>query len=147
MLQNFYLSSILSDFQLKLLGLIQCLNERAKGALQMRNWRDKQCEPIITLQYSYIVALFGCSNSTVVKALDKLCELKLIEQVSNRFGECNKYRYNEKVYKSLVNKEKNKKRVLFTGRTKQRKEVTAEKILDYMAGKAITKAEKPNKRL
>lgn len=53
MTQNFLLSGTLTDFQLKLLDLIQHLYQEAKGANRIAS-RNK--EPVITLQYADIIA-------------------------------------------------------------------------------------------
>ena len=78
MTQNFLLSGTLTDFQLKLLDLIQHLYQEAKGANRIAS-RNK--EPVITLQYADIIALFSCSPSTIKTALDRLYELGLIDEV------------------------------------------------------------------
>ena len=140
MTSNFLLSDILTDFQLKLLELIQYLRESLKGAEQKNLHRSR--EPILTLQYGYIVSLFECSHSTVKIALDKLAELELIKPISNNFGECATYQYNPSAYTSLIKNAKIRNCILITGRSKQRKEVTANEILKYMTGKAIIKANK-----
>lgn len=140
MTSNFLLCDILTDYQLKLLELIQYLRENLKGAKQNNLHRHK--EPIITLQYGYIVALFKCSHSTIKIALDRLVELELIKPISNNFGECATYQYNPSIYISLIKKAKKRNCALITGRVKQRNEVTSETILKYMTGKAIIKANK-----
>lgn len=140
----FYLCNILTDFQLKLLDLIQCLREDIKKAELKNPHRDN--EPILTLQYSYIVSLFECSHATVKIALARMEELELITQVTKKYNQCTTYRYNPSVYASLVRQEKRRKCTLTTGRKKQREEVTASKVVRYMKGKAITKAEKLRKK-
>lgn len=139
MTNNFLLSETLTDFQLKLLDLIQYLREELKGAQQAAH---KRGEPIITLQYGYIVALFSCSHSTVKSALDSLCEIGLLIPVSNNFGECATYQYNPNKYRSLVKTAKKRNCTLITGRNKQRRTVSAETVIKYMTGKAIAKANK-----
>ncbi len=137
---NFYLCNILTDFQLKLLDLIQCLRKSIKDAESASPYRDE--EPILTLQYSYIVSLFKCSHTSIKTALDRMEELGLITQATKKYNQCATYRYNPSVYISLVRQEKRCKCTLTTGRKKQQKEVTASKVVRYMKGKAITKAEK-----
>lgn len=139
MTTNFLLSGTLTDFQLKLLDLIQYLRNDLKGAQQAAH---KDVEPIITLQYGYIVALFSCSHSTVKSALDRLCEIGLLTPVSNNFGECATYQYNPNKYRSLIREEKKRNCTLITGRNKQRRTVSAETVIKYMTGKAISKANK-----
>lgn len=139
MTTNFLLSEILTDLQLKLLDLIQYLREELKGAQQAAH---KSGEPIITLQYGYIVALFSCSHSTVKSALDCLCGIGLLTPVSNNFGECATYQYNPNKYRSLIREEKQRNCTLITGRNKQRRTVSAETVIKYMTGKAISKANK-----
>lgn len=140
MASNFLLSDILTDFQLKLLELIQYLRENLKGAEQKNLHRNN--EPILTLQYSYIVSLLNCSNKSVSDGLQKLCEVELLKRISNEYGECATYQYNPSVHTSLIRKAKERNCILITGRNKQRKEVAADKVLKYMTGKAIVKAAK-----
>lgn len=139
MTNNFSLNRILTDFQLKLLDLIQYLREELKGAQQATN---KGGEPIITLPYGYIVALFSCSYSTVKSALDRLYSIGLLTPVSNNFGECATYQYNPNKYRSLIREEKQRNCTLITGRNKQSRTVSAETVIKYMTGKAIAKANK-----
>ena len=139
MTSNYLLTGTLSDFQLKLLDLIQSLREELKGAQQAAH---KSGEPIITLQYGYIVALFSCSHSTVKSALDRLASIGLLTPVSNNFGECATYQYNPNKYRSLVKAAKKRNCTLITGRNKQRGTVSAETVIKYMTGKAIAKANK-----
>lgn len=145
MTQNFLLSGTLTDFQLKLLDLIQYLHQVTKGANRITS-RNK--EPAITLQYAYIVALFGrCSNSSIKTALDRLYELRLIDEVEKNYNQCATYRYNPNVYRSLVRKAKARQCMLLSGRPKkgtprQAREVKAETVLKYMTGKAIAKETK-----
>lgn len=140
MTANFLLCEKLTDFQLKLLDLIQYLRENLKGAEQ-KNLRQNR-EPIITLQYSYIVSVLSCSHKSVSEGLQKLCELELLKRVSNEYGECTTYQYNPNVYNSLIRKAKARNCSLITGRNKQRKEVTADEVIKFMTGKAIMKATK-----
>ena len=144
MTQNFLLSGTLTDFQLKLLDLIQHLYQEAKGANRIAS-RNK--EPVITLQYADIIALFSCSPSTIKTALDRLYELGLIDEVEKDYSQCATYRYNPNVYRSLMRKAKARKCTLLSGRPKkgtprQAREVEAETVLKYMTGKAIIKAAK-----
>lgn len=139
MTSNYLLTGILTDFQLKLLDLIQSLREELKGAQQATN---KGGEPLITLQYSYIVALFKCSHSTVKNALEALYKIELLDLVSNIYGECATYQYNPNAYRSLVKTAKKRNCTLITGRNKQRRTVSAETVIKYMTGKAIAKANK-----
>jgi hypothetical protein len=144
MIQNFLLSGTLTDFQLKLLDLIQHLHQATKEANRITS-RNK--EPAITLQYANIVALFRCSPCTIKTALDRLYALRLIDEVEKNYSECATYRYNPSVYRSLVLKAKARKCTLLSGRPKkgtprQAREVEAETVLKYMTGKAIIKAAK-----
>lgn len=144
MIQNFLLSGTLTDFQLKLLDLIQHLHQATKEANRITS-RNK--EPAITLQYANIVALFRCSPCTIKTALDRLYELRLIDEVEKNYSECATYRYNPNVYRSLIRKAKARKCTLFSGRPqkgtpRQAREVEAETVLKYMTGKAIIKAAK-----
>lgn len=144
MIQNFLLSGTLTDFQLKLLDLIQHLHQATKEANRITS-RNK--EPAITLQYANIVALFRCSPCTIKTALDRLYELRLIDEVEKNYSECATYRYNPNVYRSLIRKAKARKCTLFSGRPKkgtprQAREVEAETVLKYMTEKAIIKAAK-----
>lgn len=127
----------LTDFQLRVLRLIQRLSYDIK-----KQSDNKHEEPTITLPYSYIVALLKCSHSSVKKALDRLCEYDILEQISNNFGECATYRYNPTVYKSLIREAKKEMTTLITGRNKQKNEVTASTVLKYVTGKAIVKGRK-----
>lgn len=136
---NFLLFSVLTDYQLKLLELIQYLHERAKSA---QHGINGNAEPIITLQYTYITALLNCSPSTITAALDKLYALGLIDGVTAFRGECNTYRYNPDAYTALIEKAKKRTCTLISGRQKQRREVPAQEILNYMTGKAAVKARK-----
>lgn len=138
MITNFLLCDILTDFQLKLLDLIQYLRDNLKGAEQ-KNLRQNG-EPVITLQYGYIVSMLSCSHKSVSDGLQRLCEIELITRVSNEYGECATYQYNPSVYDSLIRQAKERSCTLITGRKKQRKEVTAKEVLKYMTGKAIVKA-------
>ncbi len=144
MIQNFLLSGTLTDFQLKLLDLIQHLHQATKEANRITS-RNK--EPAITLQYANIVALFRCSPCTIKTALDRLYALRLIDEVEKNYSECATYRYNPSVYRSLVLRAKARKCTLLSGRPKkgtprQAREVEAETVLKYMTGKAIIKAAK-----
>lgn len=144
MIQNFLLSGTLTDFQLKLLDLIQHLHQATKEANRITS-RNK--EPAITLQYANIVALFRCSPCTIKTALDRLYELRLIDEVEKNYSQCATYRYNPNVYRSLIRKAKVRKCTLVSGRPKKgtprlAREVEAETVLKYMTGKAIIKAAK-----
>lgn len=144
MTQNFLLSGELTDFQLKLLDLIQYLHKEAAGANRTVH-RNK--ESVITLQYAYIVALLGGSHSSIKTALDRLSELGLIDEVEKNYNQCATYRYNPSVYRSLIRKAKTRKCTLFSGRPKkgtprQKREVKAETVMKYMTGKAIVKEAK-----
>ncbi len=138
MYPNFLLSGILTDFQLKLLELIQYLRDYLKGAEQKNSHHSS--EPIITLQYSYIVSILHCSHKSVSDGLQKLCDIKLLERISNDYGHCATYRYNPSVYDSLIKKAKERNCTLITGRIKQHREVATGDVLKYMIGKAIKKA-------
>lgn len=140
MASNFLLSDILTDFQLKLLELIQYLRDNLRGAEQKNLHQNS--EPILTLQYGYIVSVLNCSHKSVSDGLQRLCEVELLKRISNEYGECATYQYNSSVYTSLIRKAKERNCTLITGRNKQRKEITADKVLKYMTGKAIVKASK-----
>lgn len=140
MASNFLLCDILTDFQLKLLDLIQYLRDNLKGAEQKNLHQNS--EPIITLQYSYIVSVLNCSHNSVSDGLQRLCDIELLKRISNKYGECATYQYNPNVYNSLIRQARARYCVLITGRKKQRKEVTADTVLKYMTGKAIVKANK-----
>lgn len=139
MIDNFLLCEELTNYQLKLLSLIQYLRKELRGAKQTAH---KNGEPLITLQYGYIIALFGGSNSTVKRALDNLYSIGLITQINSKYGECSTYQYNPSIYKSLIKKVKKRNCTLITGRQKQHREVSAETVLKYMTGKAIAKTKK-----
>lgn len=139
---NFLLSEILTDFQLKLLGLIQYLREQLKGAQRAAH---KSGEPIITLQYGYIVSVLNCSHTSVSDGIEQLVKLEILTRTSNKYGECATYQYNPTKYRSLVAKAKKRNCTLITGRVKQRRTVSAETVLNYMTGKAIVKANKPKR--
>lgn len=144
MIQNFLLSGTLTDFQLKLLDLIQHLHQATKEANRITS-RNK--EPAITLQYANIVALFRCSPCTIKTALDRLYELRLIDEVEKNYSQCATYRYNPIVYRSLIRKAKARNCTLVSGRPKkgtprQKREVKAETVMKYMTGKAIVKEAK-----
>lgn len=141
---NFLLCDTLTDFQLKLLELIQYLRENLKRAGQKN--LNRNGEPIITLQYSYIVSVLKCSHKSVSDGLQRLCDIELLKRVSNELGECATYQYNPSVYTSLIRKAKKRNCVLTTGRNKQSKELTADEVLKYMTGKAIVKASKRRKK-
>lgn len=140
MATNFLLCDILTDFQLKLLELIQYLSEQLKGAQQYTATQNR--EPILTLQYSYIVSMLCCSHKSVSDGLQSLCDIKLLKRISNDYGQCATYQYNPTVYKSLIKQAKLRNCVLISGRNKQRREVTADTVLKHMTGKAIVKASK-----
>lgn len=140
MTSNFLLCDTLTDFQLKLLDLIQYLRDNLRGAEQKNLHQNS--EPILTLQYGYIVSVLNCSHKSVSDGLQRLCDIELLKRISNEYGECAIYQYNPSAYTSLIRKAKTRNCTLITGRSKQRKEVTANEILKYMTGKAITKASK-----
>ena len=144
MTTNFLLSGTLTDFQIKLLDLIQYLHQEAEKANKVHHRIEK---PVITLQYAYIAALFKCSHTTITNALDRLYEVKLIDEVTKNYNQCTTYRYNPNVYHSLLQIAKARYCTLVCGRPKkgtprQKKEVKAETVIKYMTGKAITKANK-----
>lgn len=139
MIDNFLLTEILTDFQLKLLGFIQYLREQLKGAYQAAH---KSGEPTITLQYGYIVGVLNCSHTSVSEGIEQLVKLGILTRISNEYGECATYQYNPNKYRSLVREQKKRNCFLITGRNKQRRTVSAETVLKYMTGKAITKASK-----
>lgn len=139
MTTNFLLTGILTDFQLKLLDFIQSCRKNVKDKY-VHTHNDGA--PIITLQYRYIVALFNCSPSSIKTALDRLCDIGLLTQVSNHFGECATFQYNPKKYQSLIKEAKQRKCILVTGRNKQQREATVETVLKFMTGKAVKKADK-----
>lgn len=124
MIQNFLLSGTLTDFQLKLLDLIQHLHQATKEANRITS-RNK--EPAITLQYANIVALFRCSPCTIKTALDRLYALRLIDEVEKNYSECATYRYNPNVYRSLIRKAKARKCTLFSGRPQKRYTTTGKR--------------------
>lgn len=138
MASNFLLCDTLTDFQLKLLDLIQYLRDALKGAEQKNLHQNS--EPILTLQYGYVVSVLGCSHKSVSDGLQRLCDVELLKRVSNEYGECATYQYNPSAYNSLITQAKARNCTLITGRNKQRKEVTADKVLKFMTGKAIVKA-------
>ncbi len=140
MSSNFLLCDILTDFQLKLLDLIQYLRENLKGTEQKNLHQNS--EPILTLQYGYVVSVLGCSHKSVSDGLQRLCDIELLKRVSNEYGECATYQYNPSVYASLIKQAKERNCTLITGRKKSRQEVTAKEVLKYMTGKAIIKATK-----
>lgn len=140
MTSNFLLCDTLTDFQLKLLDLIQYLRDNLRGAEQKNLHQNN--EPILTLQYGYIVSVLNCSHKSVSDGLQRLCDIGLLKRVSNEYGECATYQYNPSAYTSLIKNAKTRNCTLITGRSKQRKEVTANEILKYMTGKAIIKANK-----
>lgn len=144
MTQNFLLSGTLTDFQLKLLDLIQHLHQEVKGANRSVHRTE---EPVITLQYSYIVALFHYSHTTITNALDRLYELQLIDEETKDYNQCATYRYNPSVYHSLIRKAKARNCTLVSGRPKkgtprQKREIKAETVIKYMVGKAAVKEAK-----
>lgn len=144
MTSNFLLSGTLTDFQIKLLDLIQYLHQEAEKANKVHHRIEK---PVITLQYAYIAALFKCSSTTIKNALDRLYEAELIYAVTKDYNQCSTYRYNPSVYRSLLRKAKARYCSLVSGRPKkgtprQKKKVKAETVIKYMTGKAITKANK-----
>ena len=140
MTSNFLLCDTLTDFQLKLLDLIQYLRENLRGAEQ--NNLHQNNEPILTLQYGYIVSVLNCSHKSVSDGLQRLCDIELLKRISNEYGECATYQYNPNKYRSLIREEKQRNCTLITGRNKQRRTVSAETVIKYMTGKAISKANK-----
>ena len=136
---NFLLCEELTDFQLKLLSLIQFLRAELRGT---KTTTHKSGEPLMTIQYGYVVAILGCSHSSVSDGIQKLIDIGLLIRISNNYGECATYQYNLSVYKSLIKEAKKRNCTLTTGRKKQHREVSTETVLKYMTGKAITKAKK-----
>lgn len=128
------LSTILTSNEYVLLQLILTIRERLKS----RNKRISK-EPNFTLQQNYLVSLLGCSPNTIVQSINKLYQLGVIEQVSNDFGACAEYRFNEEHYKDLIKQASKQTRILHTGRKKIAKEVPAKKIIDYIIGKSVKK--------
>lgn len=142
---NFLLSGTLTDFQLKLLELIQYLSAHVDSA-SSRGHR----ESAITLQYGYIGSLLGCSPVSLSTGILRLLDLGLLEIISDNYGECALYRYNSSTYDALIKEAKERKVTLISGRKKQlRREVSAQQVLKYMTGKAVAKSKKlhssPNK--
>ena len=139
MIDNFLLTGLLSDFQLKLLNHIQYLREQLKGAQRAAH---KSGEPIIPLQDSYLVAVLNRSHTSVSDGIERVCEIGLLTRISNEYGECATYQYNPNKYRSLVSEERKRNCILITGRKKERSVRTIQKVVEFMAGKAITKASK-----
>jgi DNA-binding PadR family transcriptional regulator len=131
---DIYLLSILAQQEYSILKLIQEIYSRVKSRQSTQHGAS-----LITLQQSYISSLLRLSPNTVVKSLDRLCELKVIAQISNDFGQCALYRYSPNGYRSLLSKAKKQPITLTTGRKKLKKESSAEDILDYIVGKSIIK--------
>lgn len=132
MTNNFYLTGTLSDFQLKILNLIQCLHNEVKNA-------SKSEESIITLQQNYIAPLVGCSPNSINNAIKRLCQIGIISRINNEFGHCSTYRYNTGVYYALINEAKKRTCKLSTGFWKGQRNESAGTIFSYMKGKAIKK--------
>lgn len=131
---DIYLLSILTQQEYSILKLIQEIYARVKS-----HQSKQHGESLITLQQSYISSLLRLSPNTVVKSLDRLCELKVIAQISNDFGQCALYRYSPNGYRSLLDKAKKQPITLTTGRKKHKKKSSVEDVLNYMAGKSIAK--------
>lgn len=138
MTSDIILLTYLTPFQYALLHLIQDIREQLKQA-QKRDNRNSG-EPVFTIQQSYIVGLFKCSPNTVVSAINRLYELKLIEQASNNFGECTLYRYSPSAYNTLIKQASKQPVTLITGRAKTKQNVSADKVIKYIIGKSIKKA-------
>lgn len=131
---DIYLLSILTQQEYSILKLIQEIYARVKSRQSKQHG-----EYLITLQQSYIASLLRLSPNTVVKSLDRLCELKVIAQISNDFGQCALYRYSPNGYRSLLYKAKKQPITLTTGRKKYKKESSVEEVLNYMVKKSIAK--------
>ena len=134
-MNNIGLISILSTNEYALLQIILELRERLKKRMQSNH------EPLMTLQQNYLTALNIGAPKTIVTSLDKLCQLKVIEQVSNNFGECALYRFNSKEYHKLLRVANKHQCTLKTGRAKTAQQVSAAEIIDYIIGKSISKNE------
>lgn len=134
MVYNFLLTGTLSDFQLKILNLIQCLHNEVTSACKSK-------EPIITLQQNYIASIVGCSPNSINKAIKRLCQIGIISRINNEFGQCSTYRYNTGVYDALINEAKKRTCKLVTGFWKGQRNVSAGTILKHMKGKAIKKGD------
>lgn len=124
--------SILSPNEYALLQFILSIRAQLKK-------KSRNIEPIFTLPQNYIVAMFGGSLSTLIHSIDKLIELKIIKIVSNNYGECAKYCFNEKAYHDLILRANNNSCILKTGRKKTIQHTTAKHILNYIIGKSIIK--------
>lgn len=95
-----------------------------------------------TLQQNYIAALTGLSSHTIVKALDRLHDLRIITQVAGaKPRECALFQFNSKRYITLVKQCAEQKCKLTTGYGSSRntREVTPATIIDYIVGKSIIK--------
>lgn len=134
-MDDIILLSILTSNEYALLKLILSVRERLRKASKTSK------EPIFTLQQNYIATLCKCSPNTLVSSIDKLHALGIIEQVSNNFGACTEYRFNEVGYKKLISKASEQQRTLKTGRKKTPKQVTAKQILKFIIGKSAKKNE------
>lgn len=137
-MDNIILISLLSANEYVLLQIILSIREKLRKADRMNS------EPIFTLPQNYIVTLCKCSPNTLVTSIDKLHTLGIIEQVSNNFGACAQYRFNEVNYRALISKASNQQCTLKTGRKKIPQSATAKKILNFIIGKSKKKNEKNN---
>lgn len=134
-MNDIILISLLSANDYVLLQIILKIRERVRKAKKMNT------EPIITLQQNYIATLCKCSPNTLVTSIDRLCTLGIIERVSNNFGACAEYRFNEVVYMALISKANNQQCTLKTGRKKTPQSVPAKEILNFIIGKSVKKNE------
>lgn len=107
--------------------------------VKLKNKSRKE-EPLFTLQQNYIASLFHFSPNTVVKAIDKLCGVGVLKEISNKYGECSTYAFVPSKYQNLLKKAQKKDILLRTGRNKVCQNVSAEKVLSYIVGKSIVKA-------
>lgn len=139
MTSDVILMTYLTSFQYALLHLIKDIREQLKQA-QKRDNRDTG-EPVFTLQQNYIVSLFQCSPNTVVSAIDRLCELRILEEISTKFGACALYRYSPSVCNNLIKRASKQQVTLITGRAKTKQSVSADKVIKYIIGKSIQKAQ------
>ncbi|NDW12488.1 hypothetical protein D0T50_06235 [Bacteroides sp. 214] len=128
------LLSVLTAQEYTTLQLIHHIREKIKSSSSQKE------EPKFTLQQNYIKSFLGFSPNTVVSAIDKLCTLKIISEISNKYGECATYQFNVKEYRSLINKAKKQERTIITGRKKKTKQIiSAETALNRIVGKSIIK--------
>lgn len=134
-MDNVILMSVLTPNEYALLQLILSIRKRLREAKKAKS------EPIFTLQQNYIATLFRCSPNTLISSIDKLCDFGVIEQVSNYFGACAEYKFNENGYKELISKASNQQCILKTGRKKLPNLVTAKKIFSFIIGKSMKKNE------